>query len=431
MLLDLSLVTDALVSLIDKYIKAVPTTVGAFDVSPEPRDKLKGDATIGIYLYHLTEDAQYKNLASASADQPPLRFTPMGLNLYYQLSAFSSHDGKTGIYKEQLLMGLAVKALRDFPVIDHLTQVGDAFVFPPALDNRDNRIRISLLPVLHNEALNYSTSSDKPLRLCAYYQVSVALLEPEKPTRRAGRVLKYGVFTFTRGAPRLDGSRSTVTFQVPHETTSRKVEIQPAEASIRDLNLNSGGELVFFGSDLAGDETTLLIKSTLLPEPVEVGFDWGVTATGDQIFAAVYPSAGPFKIVPGMYSAVARVTSRQIGADKQVRTFIKSSNETPFIVTPRIDSITRVADIVTVRGAVFQDSAVPTVIPAEAVEVFVGANKLPLKGAGLLQPGEFEVVDAATLRFRYPISGINSGETVPFRLIINGGESAPNWVVAP
>jgi hypothetical protein len=132
-----------------------------------------------------------------------------------------------------------------------------------------------------------------------------------------------------------------------------------------------------------------------------------------------------------MYSAVARVTSRQIGPDKQVRTFIKSSNETPFIVTPRIDSITRVADIVTVRGAVFQDSAVPTVIPAEAVEVFVGANKLPLKGAGLLQPGEFEVVDVATLRFRYPISGINSGETVPFRLIINGAEGAPNWVVAP
>ena len=135
MLLDLSLVTDALVSLIDKYIKASQdrsSIVGSFDVSPEPRDKLKGDATIGVYLYHLTEDAHYKNLPSASADLPPLRFTPMGLNLYYQVSAFSAQDGKTGIYKEQALMGLAVKALRDYPVIDHMTMITEAFVFLPA-----------------------------------------------------------------------------------------------------------------------------------------------------------------------------------------------------------------------------------------------------------------------------------------------------------
>lgn len=427
MLLDLSRVTDALVSLIDKYIRASPDMESLalpFEVSPEPRDKLKGDGTIGIYLYHLTEDAYYKNLPSTSADLPPLRFTPMGLNLYYQLSAFSALEGRTGIYREQVLMGLAVKALRDYPVIDHMTDIGDVFVFPPGLDPPGNRVRISLLPVLHNEALNYSTSSDKPLRLCAYYQVSVALLEPEKPTLRAGRVLKYGIFTFTRGAPRLDGSRSTVAFTDP-ENVLRKVEIQPAEAAIRNLP-NNTGEIIFFGSDLAGDETTLLIKSTLLDEPVEVGPDWGVTATDNEIFAAVHPLAGSTKIVPGMYSAVARVTTRQMGPDSQLRTFIKTSNETPFIVTPRIDSIsTPVGNVVTVKGAEFPD---PLVFP-EAVEVFVGSHKLPRTVT--LQAGEFKVVDSATLQFQYPIPEIKSAETLPFRLIINGAESAPNWVVVP
>jgi hypothetical protein len=82
---------------------------------------------------------------------------------------------------------------------------------------------------------------------------------------------------------------------------------------------------------------------------------------------------------------------------------------------------------VVVQGGVFQDAA----IAPDAVEVFVGPHKVPPKAAGLLNPGEFEVIDPATLHFRYPIAGILPGAVVPFRLIINGAESAPNWVTAP
>ena len=433
MLLNLSLVTEALVNLIDKYIRASPEGPGiaGLKVSSEPRDKLTGDSTVGLYLYHVAEDAFFKNLPGTSADTPPLRYTPMGLNLYYQLNTHSDTALDPGIHKEQLLMGLAMKALRDFPIIDDTTLVGapPVKVFPLNLRDADNRFRIGLTPVVHNEAINYATAGAQLLRLSTYYQVSVALLEPEKPKLRAGRVLKYGVFTFTRGAPRLDGSRSTVTFTIPGETAARAVEIQPAEASVRNLTTNLGGEIVFFGSDLSGDETTLLIKNTLFPEPVEVGFNWGVTSTGDEIFAVVYPAADLTKILPGMYSAAAKVTTHQMGADNKLRTFVKTSNETPFVVTPRIDAISApdAAGIVTVTGAVFQEAA----ISIEAVEVFVGANKIPLKAGIPLNPGEFEVVNATTLRFRYPIAGINPGETLPFRLIINGAESAPNWVVAP
>lgn len=433
MLLNLSLVTEALVNLIDKYIRASPEGPGiiGLKVSSEPRDKLTGDSTVGLYLYHITEDAHFKNLPGTSADTPPLRYTPMGLNLYYQLSPHSDTLLEPGIQKEQLLMGLAMKALRDYPIIDDATEIGSppVKVFPLNLRDADNRFRIGLTPVLSNEALSFNSSGDQPLRLSTYYQVSVALLEPEKPTRRAGRVLRYGVFTFTRGAPRLDGSRSSVTFTIPGEITPRQVEIQPAETAVRSLVTNSGGEIVFFGSDLAGDETTLLIKNKLFAEPVEVGFNWGVTATDDEILAVVYPTADLTKILPGMYSAIAKVTTHKMGPDNKVRTFIKTSNETPFIVTPRIDAISApdAAGVVTVTGAVFQDPA----ISIEAIEVFVGANKIPLKAGVPLNAGEFEVVNATTLRFRYPIAGINSAETFPFRLIINGAESAPNWVVAP
>lgn len=433
MLLNLSLVTEALVSLIDKYIRASPEggAIAGLKVSSEPRDKLTGDSTVGFYLYHITEDAYFKNLPATTADTPPLRYTPMGLNLYYQLSTHSDTQFDPGIQKEHLLIGLAMKALRDYPIIDDATEIGapPIKVFPPNLRDADNRLRISLIPVPANEALTYSTAGDQPLRLSTYYQVSVALLEPDKPTLRAGRVLKYGVFTFTRGAPRLDGSRATITFTLPGEASPTKVEARPAEVSVRNLVTNTGGDIIFFGSDLAGDNTTLLLKNKLFPEPIEIGFDWGVTATGDEIFAVVYPTAGLTRILPGMYSAVARVTTHRTDPNNNVRTFVKTSNETPFVVTPRVDAISapNAAGIVTVTGAVFQDPA----LSIEAVEVFVGANKLPLKAGAALNAGEFEVVTATSLRFRYPIARISSNQTLPLRLIVNGAESAPNWVVTP
>ena len=431
MLLNLSLVTQTLVSLIDKHIKASPAGAGIVGliVNGLPPDLIEGDNSIGMFLYHITEDAHFKNAAPVSADTPPIRFTPMGLNLYYQLCAHSDNKKDPGIQRVHLLTGLAMKALRDFPVIDDSTEIAGLKVFPVDLQGTENRFRITLQPVPPIEAVSYWNPGELSLRLAAYYQVSVILLEPEKATRRTGRVLKYGIFTFTRGAPRLDGSRANVTFTIPGETSPTTVEAQPAETPVRNLVTNTGGEITFFGSDLASDEVSLLLKNRLFAAPVEVGADWGVTSTEDRIFAVVQPTAGLEKVLPGIYSAIARVTTRRMGPDKKIRTFIKASNETPFVVTPRIDSISApsVAGIVTVTGTVFQDAA----IPIEAVEVFVGANKLPLKGAGPLNPGEFEVLNATKLQFRFPIPGINSNETVPFRLIINGAESAPNWVVAP
>jgi hypothetical protein len=421
MLLDIALVTNTLISLITKHINASPekAKVSPLVVSPQPPDKLAGDHTIGVYLYHITEDAHYKNLAPPSDEEPPVRFTPMGLDLYYQLSA---HSDVAGPANEQTMMGLAVKALRDYPVLDDSTEIGGAKVFPAALQGTDNRFRIVLQPVQHNEAMTYWTAGAQPLRLALYYQVSVVLLEPEEPSRRTGRVLTYGVFSFTRGAPHLDGSQSLVTFAIPGETSPRTMEVRPAEVPVT-------GRVTFYGSDLAGDLTTLIIKSPLLADLVEVGTDWGVVASSSEIFATVQPKADLVTVVPGMYSAIAKVVERRVMPDRSMRDFAKTSNETPFAITPRITAILPpdVNQRVVVQGGVFRDAA----IAPEAVEVFVGPHKVPPKAGGLLNPGEFEVIDPATLHFRYPIAGILPGAVVPFRLIINGAESAPNWVTAP
>lgn len=424
MLLDVALVTQTLTSLIQKHVTASPEAgkVTPLSVSPLPPDKLTGDHAIGLYLYHIVEDPQYKNLPPLSDEEPPVRYTPMGLNLHYLLTAHSDSLGATGVENEQTMMGLAMKALHDYPVIDDTTDIGGK-VFPVALQGTDNRFRVVLQPLQHSEAMTYWTAGNQPLRLAAYYQVSVVLLEPEPTRSRRGRVLTYGVFAFTRGGPRLDGSKSTVTFTVPGEATPRTVEVQPAQASITD-------HITFFGSGLVGDQTTLLLKHRRFPQPIEVGATWGVVARDSEIFAVVQPMADTFTIVPGMYSAIVKVTERRLMPDRTFRVFVKTSNETPFVVAPRITSILPPDGLlrVAVQGGVFQDA---TGISADAVELFVGPQRVPLKAAATLNPGEFEVVDASTVRFRYPVPGVLSGAVVPLRLIVNGAESAPHWVTVP
>jgi hypothetical protein len=188
--------------------------------------------------------------------------------------------------------------------------------------------------------------------------------------------------------------------------------------------------VTFFGSELAGDQTTLLLKNRRFAEPIEVGTDWGVVASPGEIFATVQPHAGPMTTVPGMYSAIAKVTERRFMPDKTPRDFTKTSNETPFVITPRITGISSPdADLIfTVQGGIFQDASG---IAPEAVEVFVGPQRLRPRAGTSLNPGEFDIVNANRLRFRYPIAELPSRAEMPFRLIINGAESAPNWVTVP
>src|SRR5438132_7792403 len=96
---DLSLATQTLSNLLERRVKSGLTALGqppAVTISALPADELTGDQTIGIYLYHVSEDAHFRNLPPLSQDQPPVQFRPMGLNLYYQLNAHSDTTGEPG-----------------------------------------------------------------------------------------------------------------------------------------------------------------------------------------------------------------------------------------------------------------------------------------------------------------------------------------------
>ncbi len=421
--MDLSLITQSLVTLLKTHIEAssVWPTGNTLSVVPDPPDKLDGDNTLGVYLYHVQEDPFNKNLQSDWNRPAHIRYNPMPLQLFYMLSAHSGLNSPVGTFREQLIMGCALKALHDFPVIDDTTQVSGTVILPAILQDKENRLQIEMRPVSADEAVQYWTAGSSPLRLAAYYQLSIVMLDPEEPPSRAGRVLVYNVFAFPGETPHLSSSSNVLSFSLPDEGTPREVTLRPAQVPFGDT-------LVLDGSSLAGDRTSLLLNFPDWDQPVEVdSLTWGVQVTPESLQAVVQNTAGPETLVPGMYGAIVQVIHRRPTATGETRDFSYQSNEAPFAISPRINLITvNGSGAASVDGRLFQAAG----ILADAIKVYVGNEQLNVGTAGSLLDGQYAVISPTQIDLQLP-AGLTSGDWVPFRLIINGAELAPNWIQVP
>jgi hypothetical protein len=425
---DLSLVTQALITLIRESFNVSPAwSTAPPTIAPEPPDRVSGDG-LGFYLYHISEDGHYKNLPLPGNETPPVRYVPMALNLFYQLSASSSANDGSGALLEQQMMGIAIKAFHDYPFINDTTAINGTTIFPALLRGSNNRMKIVLQPIQPNEAVNYWTAGTSPLNLAAYYQVSVILLEPEQIQSRSGRVLAYSVYTFLKGAPRLENSENALSFTIPGESEPREVTLRPAQVPV-------GDRITFTGTGLGGDRVSLFLKNIRWADPVEADPAWAIAATADEITADVQETAFTEVVLPGVYSAFITVTRQRTLPGGEIRGFDHNSNECPFMISPRIDNISAPDpnNIVTVRGYIFRHTA----FPVSAVSVYLSDVRLTWRSpTNPLTPGDFTVADPPpgetlpVLQFRLP-SGLVSGQVVPVRIFVNGAESPPEWITIP
>lgn len=366
-LLQLSLVTEGLLALVKT---AVTGSHGwsagiVLDASPDPPDRLGGEHTVGLYLYHATEDPHRRNVPAPGEGGELERESPFPLLLHYLLTAHSDLGEGQGTFQEQLIMGLAMKALRDFPVLDDDTVVFGVNPMPASLRGHGNRFRITAQAVSPTDAIAYWTAGQHALRMSAYYEVGVALLEPEPVQRRSARVLSYAVRTLVRGAPRLSGSRSTQTFLPPLATAPVTVELKPAEAAIGDA-------IELFGTALAGEETVLSLQHPSWRAPIAVDpLQWGIVAAPDRIAATVQADAGGEPLLAGVYAASVSVAGDGVRA---------SSNVTPFMVAPAVTAVSAVdgAGRVVVNGGRFD----PALLPDDAIQVYLGTARLARIDAG-------------------------------------------------
>lgn len=420
-LLDLGAVTRTLMKLVDLSVNSSPAwpplPAPKLTVVPHPPDRLTVDGTAGLYLYHFTEDPDLKNRPGPSGSEA-LRFTPMPLSLYYVLSAHVDESDVSAL-KEQLIMGLAAKALRDHPVIDDTTTVAGTLVLDPVIRNGGNRLRIYLQPISAADSVSYWTAGSLPLRLSAYYQVSVVLLEPAVAPFLTGRVLRYGIEIFVSGAPRLEASQSTVTFRLPGETTDRTAVARPAQVT----QVGPGDEFTLLGTGLTAGPATLLLRAGGADTPVEADESWGLQVSDAGASARARPTASGTPLFPGAYGASIRV-SRVLEQPGGTRILPQTSNEVPLVIAPGIQTLgaPNATGQFTITGTGYA--------PTAAVEVYIGDAKLVVGNIAALAPGEFGVQSATQLVVRLP-AGLPSTAFVPVRIIVSGSESPPAWVQVP
>ena len=430
-LLDLGLITRCYTTLLSERIPLYPDWPAATTllVSAGPPDLVNGPNALSFYLYHVREDAHSKAQDWPAGDAVPQRFRPMGLTLYYVLTPRSNiAEAHQRALADQLAMGLALKTLRDMPVIDDTSAVstpgGAVLVMPALLRGRSNRFRTVLQPTPANEAAQYWSAGSNPPRLAAYYEVAATLLEPDEPMSRSGRVLMVGVQSAVRGQPELERSRNTISFTPPGALDPMSLELSPAEVAY-------GQTLELLGANLKGDSTALLIGHRDFPEPVEVDGAWNLQTDGSRLTVTVQPNAGAQSLVPGIYSLSVRTSSRFRLPDGSQRDFDADSNQIGFAIVPAIAAVTGPGPVLTIEVYGFE----PHRLATSELLLFAGASRLSRVGLGPPGAGEFFTPAAPpaavrTLDFSFP-AGLASGSVLPLRLVVRGAESGPWWETVP
>ncbi len=456
-LLDLSNVTRTMKSLLEQNL-ARPSMGGlTVNVTPLPPEKVgSAQNTLSLHLYHVAEDNYYKNLPGPGSDPPNVAKNPLALSLYYILTAHhESTDADLDPFTQQNLMGLAIKSLHDFPVITDKTVVDGSStpVLHPALLDKGNTLQVVLRPISPEDAIGFWSSEDqRTTRLSAYYEVRVVMLEPERPRTMPGIVYALGTFLVNIGSPSIERSRSRVSFPLPPSTgitTSQVVETSPARVSTDPAPPDNRLELL--GTNLAiGRSRTLFWRNALWAKqgfPV-VAVDpalnpsWGFVFGADRVVVEVAPAlavdaATTLTVFPGVYSASLRVVKDEEVVLGHLKQIVDSSNEVGFFVAPQIVG----------HGAPGPDTRIDVAVSptfdlthgagtAEELDIqLVVDGHVYQRGFAASPPnpadndGHFEVA-AHTVTLQ-PLFGVATPAEHPLRLIVNGAESAPFWIVTP
>ena len=418
----------------ETIIQLIIEATGTSNTFVVPRLLTKDEVGISFYLYHVQENSHYKNYPSPGSDPLPVTKTPMGLNLFYQLTCNIKKDGEENVYEEQQLMSTAMKVLHDNPVIKKTRKNDPGY---PVVKDID--IKVTMQNLTPSESVQYWAASESAVRLSAYYEVSVVFLLPEPVRSISGRVLTYGNFIFTERAPRITSSESTLEFFVPPDLIPHQVTIQPAQAKIADAGPVVVSNIIRFnGSGFTGNDLQIRIVSPLWNKPALAGTVWNVTRLSESAIemtlrptAVLIKSAISKDMIPGLYSAQICKTDQRTLPNGTVKTFEHLSNLFPFSVIPVVDTFLPglIAGTFEITGYLFYHSE----MTAEDVQVYLGGDKYMLNPSGTPGYGEFSIIapvfpnpEKIVIKPPSTLDG-----TLTLRIMVRGVESEPKWVNIP
>lgn len=133
----------------------------------------KGDLTLCIHLYDVSESEEYRMSGMISDGVDRQKYPPTYLTLSYLITAFSASDVKFRSEEEQRILGKVIQALRDYPVLDSDTM---EFV---AGSGRDG-IRMEIKKIEMEEKLKVWTFPNLAQKLSLFYKMGPLPLESAK-----------------------------------------------------------------------------------------------------------------------------------------------------------------------------------------------------------------------------------------------------------
>ena len=366
---------------------------------------------------------------------------------------------------QQNLMGYALKTFHDFPVITDATQIGDTPILDRALRGHGNTLQVILRPTSPEDAIAFWTADEQAAQLAAYYEVRVVMLEPEKPKTMPGIVLNLGSFLTQLGTPHLASSRSVVRFTLPQSSGGGEQELEstPARVTLKASPdaPTAHNTLRLFGTNLtAGMSRSLFLKNAVWSRLLSAAGEpaggvvvnpnlnrqlgWQIKFATNEVtvtMASTLQRTGSIMVLPvmpGSYTACVRSVLDEKVINNELKQITTSSNEVAFAVAPRIEDHGEVdteGNITINLGPEFNplDPAIPPDLRDELIDMQVIVDGMVYTSVmedspPPLNQGEFLVTSTSiTIKPHFDVHPVVAA-VHPFRLIVNGAESAPFWI---
>jgi Pvc16 N-terminal domain len=449
--------SDLLLQNITKNVD--PTLAPFLHVTAIPPEKIENPSnTLSIFLYHVAEDPYYKNALGPGNDVPNVAKTPMALSLFYILTAHHEVEAAFDPETQQKLMGYALKTFHDFPVVTRATQINGTPILDPEFGN--DTIHITLRPITPEEALSFWNSEDiHTVRLSAYYEVRVVMLQPDPPKTMPGIVLNLGAFLFQLGAAQLNTTQSLVRFKIPVKNggSIQQIEATPAQVTLDNSATPPAAHnrLVLLGTNLTTGKSRLVVLKNAIwadlkspPDPVDetiidltVNPAWSIDFQTNRTTVKMAPTLRHIKpdstpldlpVLPGTYTALVRTVVDEQIINNELKRISQSTVEVGFSVAARIEGHDQpdVDDTILIHLGPEFDLLDPN-LPADAIQVVVAGEIYRKPKVLPLKVKEFFITNSPSNAIRikpdFPVV-VTQPETFAFGLTVNGAASAPFWI---
>ena len=149
---------------------------------------------VNLFLYHIQPNSSLRSMDLPRTVRPgESSIPPLALNLHYLITAYGKGDEDRLAHR---LLGRGMRLLSDFPL------VGVSDLFDPTeisgllsasgIDLQPEHVRITQLPMAIDDLSKLWTMFQTDYRISAAYQVSVVLIDSQRPVRSALPVLRRG-----------------------------------------------------------------------------------------------------------------------------------------------------------------------------------------------------------------------------------------------